>query len=437
MFIYFSFGINYRKRKLYSKELFSKNLQSQLIIRIKESQQKVLEGHWEILQKYSGLVNLVFNKSYSPVADNNAVKLLLNGENKFPVMLDALENAKHHIHLEYYIYDPDQIGTQIINLLIKKASQGVHIRFIYDDFGSGKLRKKHVQQMQDAGIEVFPFYKIKPPAIANRINYRNHRKIVIVDGNTGFVGGINVSDKYINSKENPNKLYWRDTHLMLEGNAVSFLQYIFMVDWNFCSKQKLEPNSQFFPEWQHISTRNQVVQIVASGPDSDTALILQTLCKAISLARKEVLITSPYFIPGETLREIIILASQSGVTVKLLVPGKSDSVFVNMANHAHFASLLDAGVEIFTYQKGFVHAKTLVIDGEIAIAGTANMDLRSFDLNFEVIAVLYDHKLAADLRQVFFEDLNDAIKLETEAWNNRPKYRQLLDRVVALVSPLM
>ncbi|TAM99236.1 MAG: cardiolipin synthase [Chitinophagaceae bacterium] len=437
IFIYFSFGINYRKRKMYSKSLFSKDLESRLIGELKELQEAILVSHSNTLSKYSGLVNLVSSRDFFPVTTNNEVRLLINGENKFPVVLEKLEHARHHIHIEYYIFEPDEIGNQIIDLLIKKAKQGIKVRFIYDDFGSQRLRKKQLRKMREAGVEAFPFYKIKLIALANSINYRNHRKIVVVDGTTGFIGGINVSDKYINNPVQPGKLFWRDTHLMIEGPAFNSLQYIFMVDWNYCSKQQLQPGQSFFPQTGGKVPGGKLVQIVASGPDSDTPLIQQSICKAISLAKKEVLITSPYFIPGETVKDTIIIAAQSGIEVKLLVPGISDSVFVNMANHSHFSLLLEAGVNIYTYEKGFVHAKTIVIDEEIAMVGTANMDLRSFDLNFEVNAIAYDNNLAMELRRVFFNDLNDAIEIDAKKWRNRPKYRQLLDKIVRLVSPLM
>lgn len=436
-YIYFSFGINYRKRKIYSKKYFTQELEDQLMGRIQEYQQSLLTTHSEELQKYSGLIQLVSNQSFFPVTDNNAVHLLINGENKFPAVLEAIEHARHHIHIEYYIYDTDHIGMQVINLLIIKAKEGVKVRFIYDDFGSRDIRKRHLRPMREAGIEVFPFYKIRLIGMANKMNYRNHRKIIVVDGKTGFVGGINVSDKYINDPKKPDKLYWRDTHLMLEGWSVHTLQYLFLVDWNYCSKQQLQYQQQFFPLGSNKEYGNQLVQIVAGGPDSDTPLILHSSCQAIILAKEEVLITTPYFIPGETLKDILMVASRGGIKVKLLVPGISDSRWVNMANHSHFELLLEAGVAIYTYQKGFVHAKSMVIDGEIAIVGTANMDLRSFDLNFEVNAIVYDRRLAAGLRNAFFEDISNAKQIDLNTWRNRPIYRQLPDKIAGLVSPLL
>lgn len=436
IFIYFSVGINYRKRKLYSKNLFADELKDQMIRFFKEDRNRIVNAGADMLAKYSGLVDLVLNQSFSPLTDDNDVAIIINGENKFPAVFEAIEKAKHHIHLEYYIYEPDAIGMQLIELLIRKAGQGVQVRFIFDDFGAYRIRKQ-VKRMRKAGIEIYPFYKIKLLFFANSLNYRNHRKIIVVDGETGFVGGINVSDKYINDPLNSDKWFWRDTHLKVRGSVVHSLQYIFLIDWNFCSRQKLLPDSHFFPETPAAKPGDKIAQVVASGPDSDAPLILQALCKAVSLAKEEVLITSPYFIPSPTIMDIILITALSGVRVKLLVPGISDSAFVNMANHSHFTELLKAGVEVYTYTKGFVHAKTIVIDRELAIVGTANMDFRSFDLNFEVNAMIYDRQVAAELRQVFFQDLQDASRVEKEIWNKRPVYLQLLDKIVRLVSPLL
>lgn len=292
--------------------------------------------------------------------------------------------------------------------------------------------------MKAAGIQVFPFYKIKLIAFANRLNYRNHRKIIVVDGVIGFVGGINVSDKYINKTQNKNELYWRDTHLEIEGPTVKSLQYIFMGDWNYCSGEKLEPNKTFFPNDSNFQSKaNKIVQIASSGPDSDSPLIQQTLLQAINLAREEILITTPYFIPGDTILENLVIAAASGTKVKLLVPGISDSKFVNYAARSYYGRLLNAGAKIYLYQKGFVHAKTMVVDKKVSIVGTANMDIRSFDLNFEVNAIVYDEEIALELRQAFYEDLNNATIIDLQQWNERSNFTQILEKLAGLFSPLM
>ena len=435
--VYFSFGINYRKRKLYSKKIFQNE---ELFNRIKNdiyssSQRAWRESGPEIKQNKE-LAFLLLKDNLSPLSDNNRVKLLQNGEHKFPEVLKALRGAKHHIHIEYYIFEDDGIGNQIKDLLIQKAQEGVKVRFIYDDFGSRSIRKKLVPQLTEAGVEAYPFHKVFFILLANRLNYRNHRKIMVIDGCIGFVGGINVSDRYINDSIYPNKLFWRDTHLYIEGSGVFYLQYLFLCDWNFCSPVKLHPVKQFFC-YPENSLGDTIVQIAASGPDSDTPTILYSLLQAINLAQKEILITTPYLIPGESLLDSLIVAAMSGIQVKLLIPGKSDALFVDVASRSYFEDLMDAGVEIYLYKKGFIHAKTLVTDSNVSIIGTANMDFRSLELNFEVNALVYDSIIANELRNTFFEDLKDATKIDKSTWSKRPLYMQLIEKTARLVSPLL
>lgn len=435
---YFLFGTNYRNKKMYSKKLFSnEKIAAQLKEKIYHySKQTFSENEAEVIANRE-LAYMLVKDSQSPLTANNDVKLLINGEEKFPEVIKALKEAKHHIHIEYYIYENDEIGQQIEKILIDKASQGVKVRFIYDDFGSHSIKKNLAKRLNNNGVRAFPFLKINFILFANRLNYRNHRKIIIVDGQTAFVGGINISDKYSNhSKE--NKHFWRDTHLRIDGLGVQYLQYLFLCDWNFCANEKLQPDDLFFPRESTVANcGNKVVQIAASGPDSETPTILFSILKAINLAKKEILITSPYFIPGESLSEALVIASMSGISVKLLVPGISDSVLVNTAAKSYYSDLLKAGVEIYLYHKGFVHAKTMVTDEKIAIVGTANMDFRSFDLNFEVNAIVYDNEIASQLRNAFYEDINHSEKIDPIKWNARPKYKKLLEKTVRLISPML
>ncbi|MFS8083927.1 MAG: cardiolipin synthase, partial [Ginsengibacter sp.] len=389
------------------------------------------------IQSNKELAYLLLNDGNSPLTANNDVKILVNGENKFPEVLKVLKSAKNHIHIEYYIFEDDEIGRAIETILIEKAKEGVIVRFIYDDFGSSSIRKKLVPRLRANGVQVFPFLKVYFIAFANRLNYRNHRKIIVVDGCTAFVGGINVSDKYINHPGD-KKLFWRDTHMRIDGPGVHYLQYLFLCDWNFCSEERLFPDEFTFPQDNKlITSENKIVQIAASGPDSERPTILFSILQAINLATKEILITSPYFIPGESLSDALVISSLSGVSVKLLVPGISDSFLVNFAARSYYNELLKAGVEIYQYQKGFVHAKTFVSDGTIAMVGTANMDFRSFDLNFEVNAIVYDQEIASQLSDIFYEDIKYAEKLDAEALNNRPRIKQLFEKTARLVSPLL
>lgn len=437
--IYFSFGVNYRIRKMYDKKLMlNESFQDDLEKRLISYSKGVLKGGDESVQDNKKLVNLILKENLSPLTDNNKVKLLINGEEKFPEVLKCIAQAKQHIHIEYYIFEDDNIGKQLIELLIQKKAEGVEVRFIYDDFGSRSIRKKQVKRLREAGVKVFPFYKIKLIAFANRINYRNHRKIIVIDGHTSFVGGINVSDRYINTEPNKNKTYWRDTHLKIEGPATWYLQYLFLCDWNFCAKDEMSINDILFPIRESFhSSEDKNVQITASGPDSDVPTIKFALLQAINLAEKEVLITTPYFIPSGSIMDALLIAAKSGVKVKLLVPDQSDSKIVNAAACSYYSDLLISSAEIYRYQKGFVHAKTMVVDNEIAIIGTANMDVRSFDLNFEVNAIVYDEEIADQLRTAFYKDLEDSVKINLDEWKNRPTHLRFLDKLARLFSPML
>jgi cardiolipin synthase len=438
---YFSFGINYRKRRVYSKKLVEDDALGRRVIEEVISKTELnLQRDVRSIGEAKSLVKLLLKDSYSPLTTGNDVKLLKNGEEKFPEVFRALESARHHIHIEYYIYDNDTVGNEIKDILIRKAREGVKVRLIYDAFGSRSIRKKFTRELKAAGVEAFPFNRIRFILLANPINYRNHRKIIVVDGNCGFVGGINISDRYINDtryhKKRRKKIYWRDTHVRIDGPGVQYLQYLFFCDWNFCAKQQLQPDEYYF-DTRNNPSGHENVQIAASGPDSPTSTIMLSLVKAINLAKKEILLATPYFIPGETILNALKVASLGGVSVKIIAPGISDSKLVNAAAWSYYDDMLRAGVEIYLYKKGFIHVKTMVIDDFISIVGTANMDFRSFDVNFEVNAVVYGTKLAAELRTTFLEDLQDSEKIQPDTWRKRPMYKQFPERVARLLSPLL
>ena len=434
--IYLSVGLNYRKKELYRKKL---KIDEQEYPKLEDeatalshntlSENKDKIGHFYQLASFSR------DKSFT--SNNNSTTILVNGEMKFPDVFESLRRAKHHIHIEYYIYENDAIGNELAQILIEKAQEGVEVRFIYDDFGSSGIRKNIAHQLREAGVEAYPFYKIKLIMLANRMNYRNHRKIIVVDGTIGYVGGINVSDEYINNGKD-DKLYWRDTHLKIVGTSVFNLQTIFLADWNFCANQKIRYSSNYFPvinETKHYG--NHLVQIISSGPDSKHPKIKYTLIQAILSAKKEICITTPYFIPDRSFLDAIKIAALSGIEVKLLLPTKSDSVVVNTTSQSNFQELLDVGVKIYTYNKGFIHAKTMVCDQKVAIIGTANFDNRSFDLNFEINAIVYNEQIANELRDLFEKDLAFSTLILSEQWAKRRWYRKVTEKVLHLFSSLM
>ncbi|HLO60626.1 MAG TPA: cardiolipin synthase [Bacteroidales bacterium] len=438
MIFYFVFGINYHKRLIYSKKLVEDEVQLSEVNRKTVSlSARNLKRNAQAIGNGQSLVSLLMNDGLSPLTSGNKVTLLVNGEEKFPELLRAIENATHHIHLEYYIYEDDKIGNEIKNALIRKASEGVEVRMIYDDFGSSSIRGDLVDELREGGVEAYPFNRIRWLYFANRINYRNHRKIVIIDGDSGFIGGINVSDRYFNREDDgPEKIYWRDTHLKIDGPGILFLQHIFLCDWNFCSGQKMKPEKEYFHATP-LKHSNVSVQIAASGPDSPASTIKLSFLKAINLAREEILLTTPYLIPGGSIMDALKVASLGGVKVKILVPGTSDSRLVNFAAWSNYGELLKAGIEIYCYRKGFIHAKTMVIDGAISVVGTANMDHRSFDLNFEVNAIVYGAEFGEQLCDSFHTDLKYAIRLNYEEWKSQPVYLRLAERTARLLSPLL
>lgn len=434
--VYFAIGVNYRKKKLYRKKLdVTSDVFRQMALQVAQYSQETLESSRGDIAEFYPLAMTLEKENMIPTRNNN-VRLLVNGENKFPVVLEDLKKARNHIHIQYYIYENDVIGNEIVDILIAKVKEGVAVRFMYDDYGSWQLGRKFIKHLDDNGVETAAFYKIIHPLFANRINYRNHRKIIVVDGIVSYIGGINVSDRYINN--DPDRMFWRDTHLRINGLASFNLQRIFLADWNFCAQQNIGYNTDLFPVsrvGEHFG--NTLVQISSSGPDYEYPSIMYSMIQAILLAKKEVFITTPYFIPEKSFLDALKIARLSGVDVRLLVPGVSDSKIVNMVSNSQYQELLQRGIRIYKYQKGFVHAKSMVCDGQTSIVGTANLDQRSFDLNFEVNAVIYDGSMAGELREVFFRDLEDAVELDLAAWENRPGGTLFMERVFRLFSPLM
>jgi len=437
MIFYFLLGVNYRKHQIYSKKLIMDEKASRALneMIISVTEKNLLENE-DVINDTRGIVRILLYDNLSPLTAGNRIALLINGEEKFPEVIKAIESARDHIHLEYYIYENDTIGNKIKDLLIRKAREGVKVRLIYDDFGSRSIRKQLVKELRNGGVEAFPFNRIRLPFFANRINYRNHRKIIVVDGTTGFTGGINISDRYINDPRMDNRYFWRDTHIRIDGPGIIFLQNIFLCDWNFCSGQQIEP------EKKHFNTSRQpggniYVQIAASGPDSPNSTIMLSILKAVSIAKEEILITTPYFIPGGSIIDSLKMALLGGVSVKLLVPGISDSRVVNAAARSYYGELLGAGAEIFLYRKGFVHSKIMVIDGSFAVVGSANMNHRSFNLDFEVNANIYSAEFAGRMKRMFLADIKDAEKIEYQQWQDRPLLVRLVERTARLLSPLL
>lgn len=439
--LYLSIGVNYRNRNMYTKKVMADDATEAEVKRyIKTLKHEALELDNPAIQQYENLARYIASDRIHWLSQYNDVTLLNNGEEKFPEVLKALENAKSTIHIEYYIVRNDKIGNAIKEVLIRKAKEGVKVRFIYDDFGSGAIRKTYADELRAAGVEIYPFRKLIFIMLANRLNYRNHRKIIVVDGVVGFVGGINIGDEYINDGKGAEDLYYRDTHVKVVGYSCYSLQYIFLSDWNFCANQRIVPSEKYFPhiDRSQFDHHQETAQIVASGPDSPEPMIMNSLILAIANSKREVLITTPYFVPSEMVLSALKMAAMSDVKVKVLIPKKTNSFFVRCAANSLFETLMDAGVEIYHYERGFIHAKTSVFDRKVAMVGTANMDNRSFDLNFEVNAVVYDEPFAKRMADDFFEDLSHATKIDPLEWKkSRSKARIFFEKAIYLSSSLL
>lgn len=367
----------------------------------------------------------------------NSFQLLTNGEEKFPEVLASLEQATHHIHMEYYAWENDVRGNQIKEVLVRKAKEGVAVRVLYDDFASRVIRNNIARELTEAGAEVYPVIKVKIHKLANRLNHRDHRKVIIIDGHTGFIGGINISDRYDNSID--TGLYWRDTHLKITGPGVMNLQRHFAVNWNFCQPEHVELHELVLPERPDPGpdSLKGLSQILAGGPFYSQPNIMLGYSKLFSLARKKLYITNPYFIPNETINDSLKKAALSGIDVRVLLPARSDSMLVGAAARFYFLDLLRAGVKFYMYNKGFIHAKTVVVDGFASVVGTANMDIRSFDLNFEIMCLVYGDDFGAQLEEKFLEDLKDSDEITLSEWLGQGRLRFLAYAIARLVSSFL
>ncbi len=431
---YLYFGINYRKVKMFSM----KGLGDMKWLQYMSEDQKQLIKKSEFLQRRETvevrkLMTLLLNNSKALLTRYNKIEILNNGEETFPALFEALEKARKFIHLEYYIIDEGQLATRLKDILIRKAGLGVEVRIIYDDVGCWSLSKGFIRELREAGIQIYPFLPVRFRHLANKANYRNHRKIAVIDGMTGFVGGLNIADRYMDGV--PGIGVWRDTHLKVLGEAVTSLQVVFLIDWYFVRQELLLDKNEYLPYIK--ADGNVVVQTVTSGPDSDWASIQQSYYTLINMAKRYVFISTPYFMPGETTLNALKTAAMSGVDVRLLLPYKSDSVLTYWCTRSFVEELLVAGVKIYWYQKGINHSKVIIVDGMVASVGTANMDLRSFEQNFEVSLIIYDREVVKELATDFIHDLEAGTEEAIQRWKFRTKREKVCESVARLFAPVL
>lgn len=431
---YLYFGVNYRKIKMFSM----KGLGDMKWLQYMSEDQKQLIKKSEFLKRretseVKKLMTLLLNNSKALLTRYNLVEVLNNGEETFPALFDALEQAQKYIHLEYYILGEGRILDRLKEILLRKAAEGVEIRIIYDDVGSWGLSRDFIRQLQSAGIQIYPFLPVRFHHLANKANYRNHRKIAVVDGCVGFVGGLNIADRYEDGLSGIG--IWRDTHLKVEGEAVTSLQVVFLIDWYFVRQELLLDKNEYLPDYR--ADGKVVVQTVASGPDSDWASIQQAYFTLISMAKRYVFISTPYFMPGETTLNIIKASAMSGVDVRIMLPHKSDSWLTHWCTRSYVEELLTAGVKVYWYQAGINHSKVIIVDGVVASVGTANMDIRSFDQNFEVNLIIYDREVVKKLATDFTKDLKVSTEAAIQRWKFRPKRDKVKESVARLFAPVL
>lgn len=362
----------------------------------------------------------------------NLFKIFFNGEDKFKSLLADIENAKQYINLQYYIFEDDEIGKKLADALIRKAKQGVKVRIIYDHIGSIHVRNSFFRKLRDAGIEVYPFFRVVFPLFATRINWRNHRKICIIDGKIGYVGGMNVANRYITGGKFKK---WRDTHMRIDGPAVNALQLSFAIDWNFMGQPLIE--EQVAPENHSDNPEAAHMQFITSGPTSEWSNVELQMLQAISNAKSRVYIQTPYFLPTESLLRALQSAALSRVDVRIMIPRTSDSKILTFASRSYIYESLRAGIKIYLYDAGMLHAKTMIVDKEFSAIGSANIDFRSFEHNFEGTMFIYSSRVNSILRRQFLADERFSTRIKEAEWRTRPYTNKAFESILRLLSPIL
>jgi cardiolipin synthase len=432
--LYFYIGKNYRKEKLFSRKGLKdlENLSKMSERQMHNFEERILDYTEEIKEKKS-IMKLLLNSNKALLTEYNQVEVLIDGKNTFRSILQSLEQAKQYIHMEYYAIEDGHIGNMIRDVLVRKAREGVKFRPIYADLGSWSLSSEFIESLQKAGAELYAFMPVRIIYLANKINYRNHRKIIVVDGKEGFVGGLNIADRYVSGNKEVGS--WHDTHLKLQGEAVQSLHSVFLIDWYFVSGEQLD--------WKQFKRRNThtnkcLVQIAASGPDSDWASIMQAYFTAIATARKYIYIASPYFIPNESIRNALNnRKSLSGVEVRIMLPAYSDNRILRWGTMSYVGDLLEAGIHVHHFRKGFTHSRLMLVDDVFCSVGTANMDIRSFDQNFEVNAIIYDQGVCSQIKEGFLKDLKFCSEANLSEWENRSRFKTGGESFARIFTPLL
>lgn len=427
--LYIFFG-----RSLKHVRMISRKKRRKLIKRddIKHLMQSQSAAHDELPIKWQQMIKLVNSIQGSPYLANNEVQIFTNGRDKFEAYKRDLLLARNYIHIQYYIIENDNIGNEIATILKQKVQEGVKVRVLYDHVGSFHFDMSYFKKLRRAGVDVYPFMKITFPEFANRINWRNHRKITVIDGEVGYIGGMNIADRYVTGGKMG---HWRDTHLRVKGDVVAAMQVSFAIDWNFMKRELIEES---VPVVDPASISNPVgVQLVTGGPTSQWGNMAFVFQKAIENARKSIYIQTPYFLPSDSLLKALQVAALSKVDVRLMIPRKPDSFLLRYASYSYVKQCLDAGIKIYFYEPGMLHAKVVVIDDEFVTTGSTNFDFRSFEHNFEGNLLLYSKDFNQRMTRIMHDDMMRSTRISLRAWRRRSMWQKALESLTRLFGPLL
>ena len=426
--LYIFFGRSLKHVRLISRKKRSK-LRNRDDIKHLMSARTVPKG---ISQTNRHLINLASSFGGSPLFTNNEVTIFTQGKAKFDAFKADLLAARHYINIQYYIIEDDKIGNEIAGILKAKVEEGVKVRVLYDHVGSFHFDMSFFKRMRRWGIDVYPFMKVSFPEFANRINWRNHRKMVVIDGKIGYIGGMNIADRYVGGYK---KGVWRDTHLRITGDAVAAMQVSFVIDWNFMKRELLD-EQVVVPEPGAIS-RPVAMQLVTGGPTSKWGNMALVFQQAISLARKCVYIQTPYFLPGDALLKSLQMAALSKVDVRLMIPRNPDSHLPKYASYSYVKQCLDAGIKVYFYEPGMLHSKVVIVDDDFVTTGSTNFDFRSFEHNFEGNMLIYGNDFNTRMKDIFKADMEECTRVNMKMWRSRPLWQKAVESVVRLFGPLL
>ena len=425
---YLLIGADMHKRKMFR----TKEIEDRLANAIRRQE---LKQKYPGVTDYSDLVMYHLHTTSAMLTDDNNVEFFVNGEDKFAALKEDMRNAKKSIHIQYYIIKNDELFRSIVEILKDKVKEGVKVRILYDSMGCWKMRKKIWKQLEKEGIQCTEFFPALVGRLHLRINYRNHRKIVVIDDCIGYVGGFNIGKEYID--KDPKFGHWRDTHMRITGSSVTALEARFILDWNFADRKRLLSYEDYMDNLKMEHTGRSPIQIITSGPDSHDEYIRNTYVRMIHKARKSIYIQTPYFIPDESMMTALQIAIHSGVEVNIMIPCKPDHPFVYWATYSYIGEMVAAGAKCYVYDNGFLHAKTLSVDGLVACVGTANMDIRSFALNFEVNATIYSERTVGRLEAAFENDITKCKQVTRKVYDERSLLIRAKEQFSRLLSPLL